>query len=71
MDRSDAVIVREDPVRGPPERTRYEPTSTGTWRALEEYHNGCQWVVRGCREVESLGFEGVPPQYVDELEVES
>jgi hypothetical protein len=68
--RSDRVIHRRKPVNGPPERDRYEPRSDGRWDYIDEYHNGCKWVARGSQIVDSIGFENVPPQCVDELEVE-
>lgn len=68
MDRSDAVIIRRTPARGPPERDRYEPRSDGRWEYVDEYHNGCTWVPRGREIVDEVGIENVPPRCVDRLE---
>jgi hypothetical protein len=54
MDRIDALIVRFDPERGPPERRRYEPRDDGRWARVEEYWNGCRWVGRGAEVVTSV-----------------
>jgi hypothetical protein len=65
LDRSDAVVVRVDPPRGPPERRRYEPTKRGDWVEITETWTGCVWRVTGDRRVESIGFEGVPPECLE------
>jgi hypothetical protein len=57
MDRADAIIVRHDPVTGPPERTRFEPRADGRWTMVDEWHNGCRWVGRGAEIVESVTVE--------------
>jgi hypothetical protein len=64
--RAESVVHRRDPVRGPPERTRYEPCENGDWLAFDEVWTGCAWSTRGRRRVESIGFKNVPPETVDE-----
>jgi len=57
-DRADAIIVRRDPVRGPPERDRYEPRSDGRWRRVDEVWTGCAWRPRGSAIIEAVAVEG-------------
>jgi len=56
-DRTEAVIVRRDPVRGPPERRRYEPLDDGGWACIDEVWTGCAWRVRGQERCERLSIE--------------
>lgn len=63
-DRSDAVIVRLDPVRGSPRRYRFEPRRDGDWTMVDEVWTGCTWRSRGREVMASIGFENVPPELV-------
>lgn len=56
-DRSDAIIVRRDPLRGPPERDRYEPRSDGRWVRVDEVWTGCTWRPRGRELVANVSVE--------------
>jgi len=63
--RAESVVHRRDPVRGPPERTRYEPCDNGDWLAFDEVWTGCAWRTTDRRRVESISFEGVSRECVD------
>jgi hypothetical protein len=55
-DRSDALILRYDPVGRAPRRLRFEPTADG-YERIEEVWNGCQWRGVGNESVDHLALE--------------
>jgi len=65
-DRSDAVIVRWNPAGRAARRFVFEPRSDGNWTRSEQVRDHADdWREVGSEVVESIGFEGVPPECVD------
>lgn len=52
-----AIVVRREPVTGPPVRDRYEPRDAGGWERIEERWSGCRWVIIGSELVEDVAIE--------------
>lgn len=67
MDRSDAVVVRWTYPDQPDRRLVFEPTSSGAWTRLDQERAPSPegWRTVGADRVDSIGFEGVPPEYID------
>lgn len=57
MGREQSLCVRYEPVRGPPERLRFEPRSDGRYARFEEFWNGCVWAVRGHDVVDEVALD--------------
>lgn len=58
-DRSDAVVITRNPLRGPRRRERYEPRDDGRWMYFEEIWGGqaCGWNPVGMEIVEEVTIE--------------
>jgi len=65
-DRSDAVIVRWKPQGRASRRLVFEPTAERNWLRREQVRNHADdWQTVGSEPAEFIGFENVPPEYVD------
>lgn len=54
---TEGITIRREPVRGVPQRVRYEPQADGGWRRIDEVWTGCEWRHRGAERVESVSIE--------------
>lgn len=54
---TEGLTIRHEPVRGVPQRVRYEPRADGGWRRIDEVWTGCEWRHRGAERVESVSIE--------------
>lgn len=51
------LVVRYDPVRGPPERLRFAPRDDGRYAMFDEVWGGCCWHTRGHDVVDGVALD--------------
>jgi hypothetical protein len=57
-EREGSVVIRHDPVAGPPERDVFAPRHDGTWTHHDQVWTGCAWRTRGVERARDLTVSG-------------